>query len=1220
MFRLSSACLRLLGRGALILYFALALSILAVRYWALPHIDDWRPRIASQISTLLDINVSLGPMQAEWKGLNPSFALTDVRLTDHKGRLLLALPQVDAVLSWRSLFALSPLFLSLDAKGADLSLRRDRGGGYWLMGQPVDVQAGREAKTDSSDTFIRWLAAQRNIVFRDAVLRWNDEMRGAPPLVLEGVTLRLASEGSEHRLALAAAPPPRLGDALDVRGTFRLSADPQGHYSLDAVDGQLYTHVENLRPLGWAPWFDLPQDLKSGRISMQTWLRVEHGRVSHLTSDLRVDRGRWVVGLDTQIRARSLHLYLDGSWAGYRQLFPAPAGQGEADSSAGRTDAGLDYRLLADGLNVDAPGLFDYPLAFDLIWAQGAVNKTSGAALQLQADRLQLVNKDMDATLQGTWREGGSGPGGLIDLSGRFKRAMITAIDEYLPTTVNLDAREWMAKGLLDGEITDADLVLQGDLEHFPFAEQPSEGDFKVVGRYSGGVIDYLPPEGKELGWPRLTDMRGTVSLHRADLRLYAEQASMWPASGLPIELKDVHARIPNIEHDSVLTIQGQTTAKAQAYLALMTHSPLGQMLDGAFDEARADGAWEVPLELSIPLLHSRDSTVRGSIHLSGSALRLMPEMPVFTKVTGSLEFTDTAISTSALQAEFLGGPVTLGGGIGGAYKGLQFDGRAAAKALEAYAGVEGMRRLQGTVPYKALLQRGKADALTISATSSLQGLAVNLPAPLGKTAQQTLPLKVDWRPGDGGNMVLDIALGDETRATLLRREGRSNGPYFHAGSLGIGKRPAPLDSGLRLDILYPSIDLDAWDTAITEFSTPLTQAGRDSAQQPERPLLPDVGELRLQAKQARVQGLSLDELTFTARRPQPAQWRVDISSSQTAGTLIWREANGRVAGHVDAVFDRLSLGSETTDTQNEGDEGLHVDEDLDFPAVNLHVKNFRLYGRHVGELSLVGVNQERGRLWRLDELKLVSPHASLAGSGLWRLRGAQRGLTLDAQATIGDLGAYLEQIGFKDLAHQGKGTLQGHFEWRNMPWEFSKRDLNGKMEFKLEKGRLSTLNSQSARLLELLSLQSVQRLARLDFNPAGLTKEGFPYDILRGALKFEDGLMSTDDYRVIGPVGTIVLGGNVDLMKDTLDLRAVVIPNLDVSGAAIAAGIAINPIVGLGAFLTQWLLQAPLAKAMTVEYRISGPWEHPQIQELATPARTGGSRDRSRSAPPVEH
>src|SRR3546814_14653368 len=117
------------------------------------------------------------------------------------------------------------------------------------------------------------------------------------------------------------------------------------------------------------------------------------------------------------------------------------------------------------------------------------------------------------------------------------------------------------------------------------------------------------------------------------------------------------------------------------------------------------------------------------------------------------------------------------------------------------------------------------------------------------------------------------------------------------------------------------------------------------------------------------------------------------------------------------------------------------------------------------------------------------------------------------------------------------------------MPWDFSKAGLNGNIEFKLADGRFSTLNSYSARLLELLSLQSVKRLACLDFNPAGPTKEGFRYDNLRGTFVLKNGLMSTSDYRVFGPVGTIVLGGEVNLITDTMDMQAGGISNLDVSG-----------------------------------------------------------------------
>ncbi|MGB3288490.1 MAG: YhdP family protein [Burkholderiaceae bacterium] len=1195
MFRLSTAILRILGTLALLIYFLLAVGFLGVRYWVLPNIDNWRPQISRQLSSVLDTDVSLGRIQAEWNGLNPRIEINDVVFTGHKRRMLLTLPRVQAVLSWRSLLSLSPLFVSLDAGGIDLDIRRDREGRLHLLGRSFDLESVEAPAEGESAGFVEWLAKQRQIVLSDATIRWTDETRQAPPLVLSGVTLNLLNQKGDHRYSLVAVPPSELGESLDMRGSFRQSADaPPGTFSFAGGEGQLYARVEDMRPLGWSPWLDLPQSLKSGRVSAQGWLGFSAGEVDRFTSDVSVSHGHWDFDGQAQLRAGFLRLYVAGPWAGYERLL-RPVDTDDAPA--------LEYRLLAQQLDLRAPEVFEYPLSFSHIGAKGSVQSLAGGVLDVQADQSEVVNEDMEASLQGSWRQGGDGPSGLVNVRGHFKRALITAIDEYLPNTVNLDAREWMAKGLVDGEIENADMVLRGDLEYFPFSQVPAKGDFSVRGSYVGGIIDYLPPEGKELGWPRLTDMRGWVALNRADLRLVADEATMWPTSGQPIQLKNVQARIPDIEENSILGIQGETTAKGEAYLALMDHSPLGGLLDGIFDEASADGVWEVPLTLSIPLLHSRDTTVQGSIRFSGSTLRLMPEMPPFRKLTGSLDFTDTTISASDLKGEFLGGAVAVSGGMGGKLKGLKLHGGAVDKDLAEYVGVEGMKRLKGKLAYRATLQSGKNRGVSLQVESDLKGMAVDLPPPLGKTAEQSLPLQVGWkRHSDRKSMILNIAAG-QANARLLHRENDKKGSYFYAGAVGVNKKPGLPAAGISLDMLYPSVDIDAWQAAVTEFSTLMP----DQVTQRKQPLLPDVAEIRLQAKQAEVQGLTLDELTFTARRPQSAHWRVDISSSQTAGTLFWREAAGKVAGRVDADFDRLSLGRDTTGDKNEDEAGgsdIRIDDDLDIPGIDLHVRNFRLYGRDVGELSLIGVNQERGRLWKLSELKLSSPSAVLEGSGLWRLSGPGRGLKLDAQVKTDDLGAYFDRIGFKNLMSGGSGTVSGNFEWRNLPWDFSKADLNGSMEFALRKGRFNSINSYSARLLELLSLQSVKRLARLDFHPAGLTKDGFPYDDLRGTVTLENGLMRTSDYRVIGPVGTIVLGGDVNLLDDTLDMRAVVIPNLDVSGAAIAAGIAINPIVGIGAFLTQWFLQAPLAKAMTVEYRISGDWDDPKVEEVAAPPR----------------
>ena len=58
---------------------------------------------------------------------------------------------------------------------------------------------------------------------------------------------------------------------------------------------------------------------------------------------------------------------------------------------------------------------------------------------------------------------------------------------------------------------------------------------------------------------------------------------------------------------------------------------------------------------------------------------------------------------------------------------------------------------------------------------------------------------------------------------------------------------------------------------------------------------------------------------------------------------------------------------------------------------------------------------------------------------------------------------------------------------------------------------------------------------------------------------------------------------------------------------------LAVNPLIGLGAFVTQWLLKHPLASAMTMEYAVTGTWDDPKIDPLDGSGKPVPSRRRVR-------
>ena len=1218
MFRFS-VLLRILGRAALVVYFLAAALFLGVRYWVLPNIDQWRPAIAQQLSSALRTRLRLDRVSAEWSGLNPRLELRGVDFIDEEGRRVLRLPVIRAQVGLRSLLSGVPDFLDIEASGLRLDVRRDAQGRLWLLGRSFDVGApGDSPEVGLDQPLIQWLGRQRRLSLRDAVVRWRDDTRSGEPLVLDGVNLYFASDAHGHSLSMTAAPPPGLGKSFDLRARFDLSDPRRPRTDPLAWRGAFYVQVDGMAPDRWRAWLDVPGSLEAGHVSARWWLTFAGKELRRFASEMSVEKGEWRLGDGAVVGAGTARVFLDGPWNDYRSLFDAFEALTLDDAPAPvhvPADAeGVRFEARATGFALRAPGVFDHAIRFSRMDLAGRLRRAADGPVAATLEQARLVNDDMDLALRGAWRQGGRGRAGIADLTGLFRRASLDAIDDYMPVTVNPEARQWLAHGLLDGQLENATVVLRGDLADFPFGA--AQGEFRVDGGYRDGVIDYLPARRQRPGWPRLTAMKGRASLHNVDLRVVADEATVWPAPRQPIQLRGVRARIPDIEHGAVLSIQGDTEGQAGAYLALARHSPLGGLLHGLLDEARADGRWQVPLRMTIPLLDADETRVRGAIRFDGGMAALDPQAPPFTQLRGSLAFSEKGLAAQDLKAQFLGGAAAFDGELGGAGQGLALRGKMDADALTQFVGVRGMKRLQGELAYKAVLKRLDSGRYALVADSDLRGLAVDAPAPLGKQAAQALPLRLAWQPASSqqGHMALLLALGAWGAATLLHRPGADGGPYFQAVAVSVGQPLAAPSDGLHVDARLRAADLAQWNSLVESFSLPL----QEDQPHPPRQLFPRLAQLRVQADRMRAFGLDLDQATLTARREQDLRWRMDLASTQTAGTLFWREASGRVAGQVDAKFERLALGAadeapgdgnggrvgDDSPAQDDGgaqaqDDG-ELDDRLDIPAINLEVDRLALYGRAAGKLSVQGVNQQRGQLWRLDKLSLSGAGAELTGSGMWRLKGPRRGLTLDAQARFSDAGRYLEQLGFANVLSGGRGTLKGKVEWRNMPWKFQRSDLDGELRLELESGRFSTVNSRSARLLELLSLQSLRRLATLNLNPATAFKEGFPFDRLAGTLHVRQGIMSTNDYQVTGPVANISIGGDVDLIQEKLALQAMVVPNLDVSGASIAAGIAINPVVGVGAFLTQWLLRAPLSKAMTAHYSVSGHWDDPKLSDAS--------------------
>lgn len=1167
---------RWLGRLILILYVLLVLVVLGARYWFLPQVDQWREPIADWLGQALGVEIHAEKIAVEWSDWLPVLQVHDLTLTDAVGHTT-EIPHLQAQLKWQTFLKGQPLFSDLRITGLTLTLWRDHEYTLHVAGQTWQSPSATVDSDTVNHDFVAWLAQQEYVSLQQARLRWLDYSRLAEPLVLEQLEGVLRHQSDGLHFQLQASPQSGSGQSVQLKGHLQEQALAQ-----QQLTGSLYVQLNELSPAVWRQWIDLPNHLLQASLDTQLWLELEHSQIHHVTLDTRIYNGVWESHDHGQLFARSLRVFASAPWTTFQAV---------------AQEQPLERRLLTQQalhLEIDGAGLR---------WERAPylTEALHGERLRLVAKRLattpsstvyidefQLSNKDVTLSGAGQWTPlTQDWRAGQWDITGRIQDLQLAALYRYFPTSeIAESVVDWLKQGLITGQVSEGAIRLKGNLYDFPY-QDPAAGVFFVGGAFQGADIDYYPTTALEKGWPKVENAAGFVAVRGASLWVNQATAQLSPVPTEPVQAYGIQVHIDNF-YAPQLQVHAQTQGPAQSYLGLMTTTDLGEWLGHSFDQSQATGQWQVPLALRVNLDNTEDVAVDGAIHFQNNTLHIFPQLPPIEQLSGTLVFSESGAQAQKIKGKWFDGPLLLQQQIGAANQFLLLHGRAQARALnQAFHSILPADALQGELVYQVEFGLDKHKRFQLKAQSHLQGLAVHLPAPLAKTKAQSRALRVEWKPIQAQQDQLQIHLGDDVVAVFESSTSPPQG--FVRGAVGWNQgQPALPTTGLVLDLASAELDIEPW----LNWLGPLwQQAGTSSFQ------WPTLERLRLKADKVTGFAQQWQHLTFTLQAQPKSQWRADMSASQVAGTVWWTPARTSTGSAlVQADLQRLYWQPAPT-TQ---EETPTKEFDLRLPDMRLHVSDLRWGQRQLGKLKAQGrASAQDVTRWQITDLSLTTPHGTVQATGDWILVGAQRGLYVDTYLESQDVGRWLRQLAWPDSLTHGELQAQATLQWRHLPWRHSTKDLQAEFNVLLKRGRISAIHSRAAKLLEFLSLQSLSRLARLDLDVRGALQEGFPFDEIQGGAVLKNLRLNTKDLRIVSPVGLIMLEGETDLQAELVDAQVVVVPNVDMSGAAIAAGIALNPVVGLSAFLTQWVLKTPLAKAMTTHYHIFGPWESIKTEEL---------------------
>ena len=946
------------------------------------------------------------------------------------------------------------------------------------------------------------------------------------------------------------------GYELEVR---RLELTPEGAAPLKPMDFQLAWRADGgvaaanaleLTPLARvAESLPLPLALRRAALELEP-----RGQLT----DARLE---WRGALSAPENYRAVARFADLGLSPREMVpgFARLAGTFEASESGGRVH--LDARAA----EVQLPRVFPEPrTVFDTF--SGEIQwQRDGERLRVDIPSLTLANADLSGNLFGNYTYDGAGPG-RIDLTAAFNRADAKNLAHYLPlgALMGEKTRAWLARGIVAGQASEVEVRLQGDLARFPF-DGPEPGRFRVAARVHDGELDYAE------GWPRIRGIDAELVFEGDRMDITGHAGTI-----LGARLAGVKVAIPHLRDRGLrVHVSGEARGPTAEFLRFLQESPLRSSAGRSTASLAAAGEGQLKLRLELPIADLETTKVAGEYEFTANRLTLTSDLPPLEDATGKVAFTEASLWVPQVRARIFGGPVTVAGGTKASGQiDFQARGEAQPAALGPLFDHPLRRSLAGSAPYTATVSL-RNGLQRVAVDSSLRGVTSTLPPPFEKAAAETLPLHVDFVPGESGaTQRIGVTLGRVAAAELTRRR-QGDAMQLQRGSIGFGPVAGqalrqPERRGILVYGSLASFDADRWRALM----------GDDKGE-----TLPTVLELRI--GRLDVSGKRINNLALRGS-VDAAGWAATVDADEIAGQLNYtRQAGGKLTARLLQFTVPESLDKE---------KRASTAKPSDLPAVDLVAERFTLRGKPLGRVELVG--QKSGSDWRIDRLAILNSDATFLGTGRWR-DGVVTTSELEFQLDVAEVGQFMSRVGYPRTVMGGKADMQGALRWNGELTSLDYPSLAGDLKMKAEDGEFLEIDPGLGKLISLMNLQALPRRIALDFRD--VFSKGFRFDRIEANARLDRGVMDISEFRMRGPAAEVVTSGKVDLASETQDLRVRVVPSL--GGSAATAVAIVNPVAGVAAAVAQQILKNPLGQIFAAEFSVSGGWAEPKVARLFTPA-----------------
>ncbi|KAF3983649.1 MAG: TIGR02099 family protein [Methylococcales symbiont of Hymedesmia sp. n. MRB-2018] len=750
----------------------------------------------------------------------------------------------------------------------------------------------------------------------------------------------------------------------------------------------------------------------------------------------------------------------------------------------------------------------------------------------------------------------------------------ISQVSKYYPVSImDEDAVEWLDKAFVSGKIKQGKVRVYGELDKFPFVN--NQGVFEVQYEMKDVELQY------NSDWPNLNHLNAGVVFFKNSVSV-----DLYDAQVNNLSVKDVILKIPSFTSSDHLLVKGKVEGQIFDGLHFLQKTPIHTIANNVLNAITPKGLTVIDLDLKIPLSKAAKMSANVTAHLSEAALKVNAVDIDVSEVTGDLTFTEKGFYCKNVSAKALGYPIQIDANSDDNKTLINIVGKTDIQHLEKQfdffdSWILKGQRIKGSTAYKLKLDlplnENKSASLKI--TTELQGVAVDFPETLKKSAEQKASLTVSMALNDP--LLLPLSLNYQEELMLSMTIDKQKNKMISANivyaessdTVRIFNKITDLEQGIKIQLEREKFDSTQWMAFIDQKDT---QGNKEAV---------EIKEINLITKQLQWKNKSYGAFELAMHRLSN-KWQGNISSSMAKGAFVLPIEQG---GNEAIKLNMAHLNITELMQVDFKKENITVEK---LPLINVESERLLWKNSNLGSLT---INSERlldGI--RFNKIDIASKWYKVETKVDWVK--SNNGYITDMYGTVkaNNFGKFLNKFHFDNDFKNSEGSVEFFALWPGAPYQFSLEDMNAEMDIELKNGRLASVEPGFGRVLGLIAMEQWLKRLTLDFDD--IYKKGMSFNSITGHFTIMKGNAASRNLFVDAVPARIFITGDADLIAETFDHRIAVVPKS--SGALPIAGTIVSGIVGV---ITQvFSSEYRDGYFFGSEYKVQGSWDDFKVTAIS--------------------